>query len=63
MNVSKCCSAELEKEFIVDGYHGCDDEYELKVPAYRCPKCQSLDMPTFIPESYSKQTPVYLKIS
>ena len=42
MKYSQCCMAELKKEFIVEQFHGCDDDYELKVPAYRCSGCNKL---------------------
>ena len=46
MKYSECCHAELTKEFVVDRYQ-CDDDYELKVPAYRCSKCEQLFLPIF----------------
>lgn len=41
---SKCCQAELIVEEGVEYFHGCDDDYELKIPFVLCSKCRTVQL-------------------
>ncbi len=41
---SKCCQAELIIEEGVEYFHGCDDDYELKIPFVLCSKCRTVQL-------------------
>lgn len=43
---SSCCSADYQKSFTIDYFHGADDEYEMKIPVFHCSKCGKQEIPS-----------------
>lgn len=46
---STCCHARLKVEERVEFLHGCDDDYELKIPFVVCNNCNKIQLTVHTP--------------